>query len=260
MSDKFQCGDNPALVGYLYDECEPDERIAIAAHVAVCAACAAELAALESTRAHVASWAPPEADLGFQVVRGDVARSDAPRILTPSFASAPAPWWRQPIPAWAQAAAAVLIFAAGVSIGIARDGAIGGEARMAAQAPQAASAVQPAPAAAAPAAVSAQDLAALEERLRAEITQAQAAGAAAPAPRLVAAGGVSSDDLQALEQRLQSEMALRMTQMAREFEMQRRVDLARIGQELGPFNAEIMRQRQELNTVNNLIRTSLQGR
>ena len=35
MSDTFQCGDNTALVGYLYDECEPAERAAIDAHVDV---------------------------------------------------------------------------------------------------------------------------------------------------------------------------------------------------------------------------------
>ena len=48
MNEIFQCGDNAALVGYLYDECEPDERAAIAAHVAICAACTAELAARPS--------------------------------------------------------------------------------------------------------------------------------------------------------------------------------------------------------------------
>ena len=264
MSEKFQCGDNPALAGYLYDECEPDERAAIAAHVAVCAACAAELAALESTRAHLASWAPPEADLGFQIVRGDTVRPETGRILQPAFA--PATWWRQPIPGWAQAAAAVLIFAAGISIGVARDGAMSGGAQRTAAAPAAAPRVPSsvegqaqAAAATAATAVSAQDLAALEQRLRAEIVQARAAAEPA-SPRVVNTSGVSPADLDTLEQRLQSEMALRMTQMAREFEMQRRVDLARIGQEIGPFNAEIIRQRQDLNNVNNLIRTSLQGR
>ena len=78
MSEIFQCGDNTALVGYLYDECEPAERQAIDAHVAVCAACAAELAALGSTRLHLASWTPPEAELGFQVVR---ARGQGPSRL-----------------------------------------------------------------------------------------------------------------------------------------------------------------------------------
>ena len=50
MSQTFQCGENTALVGYVYDECEASERAAIDAHVAICAACAAELAALQSTR------------------------------------------------------------------------------------------------------------------------------------------------------------------------------------------------------------------
>jgi hypothetical protein len=120
-----------------------------------------------------------------------------------------------------------------------------------------------APAATAVPAVSAQDLAALEQRLRAEIVQARAAAQPA-SPRVVSTTGVSPADLDALEQRLRSELAMRMTQVATDFDRQRRVDMASIQQEFGRFNttagAEMIRQRQELNNVNNLIRTSLQGR
>ena len=55
MSHTFQCGENTALVGYVYDECEASERAAIDAHVAICAACAAELAALLTPAAHLAA-------------------------------------------------------------------------------------------------------------------------------------------------------------------------------------------------------------
>ena len=65
MSEKFQCGDTTELVGYLYDECEPAARTAIAAHVKVCGPCAAELSALRSTREQLAAWSPPDAELGF---------------------------------------------------------------------------------------------------------------------------------------------------------------------------------------------------
>ena len=54
MSETFQCGDNSALVSYLYDECEPAEREVIDAHVSMCAACAAEIAALQSAGARLA--------------------------------------------------------------------------------------------------------------------------------------------------------------------------------------------------------------
>jgi len=110
MTEIFECGDNSALVGYLYDECDAAERHAIEAHLAVCPACAAELAALGSTRLQLASWTPPEAELGFRIV------SDA----TPPNVVRPVRWWEQPLPAWAQAAAACLIFGAGLWLGVAR--------------------------------------------------------------------------------------------------------------------------------------------
>ena len=65
MTETFQCGNNAALVGYLYDDCEAHERMAIAAHVTVCAACAAELAALRATREQLAAWSPPDASLSL---------------------------------------------------------------------------------------------------------------------------------------------------------------------------------------------------
>ena len=63
MSDIFQCGDNPALVGYIYGECEPAERRAIEQHLRVCPACAAEIDALGVTRTQLAAWRPPDAQL-----------------------------------------------------------------------------------------------------------------------------------------------------------------------------------------------------
>jgi hypothetical protein len=46
MSQSFQCGDQSALVTYLYDECTPEERETIAAHLVLCVACAAEISGL----------------------------------------------------------------------------------------------------------------------------------------------------------------------------------------------------------------------
>ena len=110
MSQTFTCGDPGALVSYLYDECEPHERRAISAHVAVCRACAEELASLGATRELLGAWSPPDAQLGFRVV------SDAP----PSNVLRPPRWWQQPMPAWAQAAAAAVIFATGLTLGALR--------------------------------------------------------------------------------------------------------------------------------------------
>ena len=113
MNDRTSCATPEALVTYLYEECEPAERESIAAHVAICAPCAEEVRALGDTRAHLASWSPPSLSLGFQITRTESeqpAREETGRVLRP------AAWWKQPLPAWAQAAAAVVIFAAGMSV------------------------------------------------------------------------------------------------------------------------------------------------
>ena len=127
------CTDKAALIGFLYDDCETGEREQIAAHVADCPDCTAELASLSATRRQLAAWVPPQAALGFQVdstqVAGSLKGTQPFTLFEGGMAGAggPAraatPWWRQPLPAWGQAAAAVLIFAAGVGFGTGRTGA-----------------------------------------------------------------------------------------------------------------------------------------
>lgn len=261
MSEIFQCGDNAALVGYVYDECETTERRAIEAHLATCAACAAELAALSSTRLQLSSWTPPEADLGFRIV------SDA----GPSNVLRPARWWARPMPAWAQAAAAVVLFGAGLWLGV-----IQGRDVQPAPTTVAASSTAlstGAPSTAPATTVSADDLAALERRLRGEMAQLRATAAttattAAPAsgaPAVTAVEGQVLARVRALidesEQRQQRELAVRMTQIMRDFDTQRRVDLAQIQgnfrQIEGVTGAQVQEQRDMLNY---LMRVSQQGR
>lgn len=150
MNDTPACANHEALIAYLYDECEPAERAATAAHIAQCRACAEEIASLRDTRAHLAAWAPPEMPLGFQITRVEEAQSAT--VLRP------AQWWRRPLPAWAQAAAAVAIFAAGLSAGAARQAPTG---RISST-----PAASTAPALTTPA-VSRDDVARFEQRLRA---------------------------------------------------------------------------------------------
>ncbi|MBI4887738.1 MAG: hypothetical protein HY824_11645 [Acidobacteria bacterium] len=259
MSDIFQCGDNAALVGFLYGECEAAERAAIASHVAVCAACAAELAALEATRIQLASWTPPEVDLGFVISRPHAVAASGARRL------APAAWFIRPLPAWAQMVAAGMIFAAGLALGIARSSMDaervlgGGDGR--------GTVPVDATGASASAQVSPGELAALERRLRGEIAQIRTAAArdAAPAPSGASAAvarGAQGDvegplmaRVRALidesEQRQQRELALRTTQIVRDFDSQRRVDLTQIQRNFGEIEgltgAEAREQRQMLN-------------
>ena len=108
MNDMTVCGNYEALVSYLYDECDPAERETIAAHLATCVSCAEEIGGLRDARAHLASWTPPALPLGFQITRTESE--------TPANVLRPGQWWRQPLPAWAQVAAAALIFVSGMSV------------------------------------------------------------------------------------------------------------------------------------------------
>lgn len=165
MENTSGCDEGASLVAYLYDECEPGEREAVAAHLATCAACTAELQALKDTRRMMPAWAPPEAALGFQMT----AKHDAPATVL-----RPARWWQRPLPAWAQAAAAVLIFVAGLSAGSAREtmGPLPGAADRTAAADTApASVAEQAAGPAATPAASREELARLERDLRGEIAR-----------------------------------------------------------------------------------------
>jgi anti-sigma factor RsiW len=238
MNETFICGDHGALVSYLYDECAPDERRAISAHVAICSACAEELTALGATREQLATWTPPDAQLGFRIV------SDAP----PATVLRPPQWWRKPMPAWAQAAAAAAIFATGLTLGVMRGAAPTPAATVATSTNTTNS-------------ITRADLAALEQRLRAEMTQARRVSApiaAAPADaRLLEQVRAMIDDS---EQRQRRELALRTTEVVRDFDAQRSDDLARIERTIGQMDAttgvEVAQQRQ---MVNYLMRVSQRG-
>ncbi len=245
-STRDYCGNPAALAGYLYGECDPAERAAFEAHLAVCVSCAAELAALGATRSALASWTPPEVELGFQVT----SPRDGSNVLRP------ARWWQRPMPAWAQAAAAVAIFAAGALLGTGID-------RTAPR--EAAPAAAPQEFRAAPAAVTADDIARVEDRLRREIEALRVPGSDAAAVPASARAG-DDETLQRIrrllaesEERQQREFAMRLTQVLQEVESQRRLDLAMIertfGQMEGVTRPELAEQRQMLNY---LIRTAAQ--
>jgi hypothetical protein len=245
MSVMFECGDNAALVSYLYGECGAEEHAAVTAHLAICGACAAEVAALRATRGQLAAWAPPAAQLGFRVA------SEA----RPATVLRPARWWQRPTPGWLQAAAAVALFGIGLSLGVMRgrtpDGPAAATATVASQG--------------APPAVNAADLQALEQRLRTELAQMRAE----PVAREVSAPASSEAQILARvralieesEQRQRRELALRTAEIVRDVDAQRQVDWARVQRAMGQFEgtagAELQRQRQE---INNLIRVSQQPR
>ena len=98
--------DKELLIAYLYGELQPSERDAFDRHLAACADCRGDADGLRGTRTYLQSWAPPEPDLGFQIVR-------APHRVAPAST---ARWWRVS-PAWGLAAAAMFVGA--ISAGIA---------------------------------------------------------------------------------------------------------------------------------------------
>jgi len=254
------CGDPGALVSYLYNDGSADELNAIAAHVQACDLCTRDLAALGDTRDVLSAWAPPPTELGFSLSSSDVG--PIPAALTspggPSSAElAPRavsslPWWRQPTPVWMQAVAATVVFGAGLAVGTS-----GRDATPAAPAK-----------AGTPAAVSRSELSDLETRLRAELAQLKTPVAPAPVP-VQAAAPIDDETLMRRihtlvsesEERQRSELALRSTQVLRDIEIQRKVDIAQlqqnIGQIQGTTGAELLKQRELYNMLMN--NASLRG-
>lgn len=259
MNSEMRCGDPAAFAGYLYDEIDPADREAVERHLAECEICASEVEGLRSTRAQLAAWTPPEATLGFRIV------ADTPE---PSFqdASRPQPvvatspkWWRWPAaPAWAQAAAAIMLFAGGALLAAlmnmeVRYDQAGVTIRTGWQ-----QAAPPASAASATQNVSARELAALESRIRAEFKQARSAeesgkGVIAQPQQGGQTALASVDIMQRVrqivdesEQRQQRELALRLTQVVRELDTTHRADLERIERTVSPMEEQ---QRQMLNYI-----------
>jgi hypothetical protein len=221
----------------------------------VCPSCAAKLAALSGVRRELAEWAPPESTLGFTLV-------PTATVQRPAEVVRPARWSFAAVPAWAQAAAAALVVAAGLSIANLQirydaDGLVVTTGWMAPRAAAAASSEASMTAVAAPAAPEWQPaFAALESALRREMRELRAASAtsaAAPSKR----GEVSlqrvADLIEQSERRQNQQLALRLTQFGRDLEVQRRSDLVRINQGFGQFEgragAEIARQRQMLDYI-----------
>ena len=248
MTDTFQCGDPGGLVAYLYDECDPGERELIAAHITRCAACASEIDTLGATRRTLTAWTPPDMALGFEITRphdvGPAANSPA-RVLGPTIA-----WWRAPLPAWAQAAAAVVIFAAGLSLGVARSDSSGQSAALGAgEAPSAsrASATN----------VSREELAQLEQRLRAEMSQMRTVSSVASVPAPARGADALMTEVRALiaqsNEEQNRDFTLRLVDLASSVETQRRMDMASvrqsIGQQSGVIGTELRQYREAIDQI-----------
>lgn len=241
------------LMAFLYDEIAPAERTAFAAHAATCDRCRGELDGLGEVRTRLAQWTPP--------------------ALTPMLAHEPAPPPRRArlwstfrdAPAWMQVAAAMVCLgvgagAANLDITYTSSGLSvrTGWSRSAADAAQGATTHATVAADISGASVSSDapvsraDLAALDQQLRSEMRHVSAADATLV--RTVRTLIAES------ERKQQNELALRLAGAFADVEAQRKADLSRIDRAVGNAqNAsvrEVMRTRQELNSLSNFVRVS----
>jgi hypothetical protein len=251
MSITFTCDDKQTLVSYLYGEVDHDTRQAVDAHLAACDACAAEVTALGDVRSDIGLWVPPDVELDFQIVKK--SQLPAATVLRP------ARWW-QAVPGWAQAAAAILVLAAGAAIANVQvtSGPEGFSVSTGWMPPSSAPAVREA---SGPGVVAQNDeawraaLVSLEQQLRTEIRSAreQDTRVAARTPVDEATIRRVQQMIADSEQRHERALAMRFVEFTRDMNMQRRADLLTITRGVAGYEDELMRQRQ---TINNLIRVS----
>ena len=263
--------DSETLLDYLYEEGEPDQRRQIERHLAECKSCADVVRDFQSVRGQLSAWTPPTTQLGFKVVQE----------LPPADKIAPLKrGWHPPVArwsAWVQAAAALVLFLSGMAVSqlnvqyanggltvsFGRESGIGNResGRDVTLAPVPAVTMAVSPAAISP-----------EETLRQALASDQSRSAAGAGPRQAQAVPSSSRDaadsdallrrvqasIDRSEQRQQQELALRLAQVVRDFDAQRRADLLRVDQNFGQLEgqtgAAMARQRDEL--MNYLMRVS----
>jgi hypothetical protein len=229
MSTPFQCDDKDTLIAFVYGEVDDEMRRQVKAHLRACASCADEVDGLQAVRRDLLEWQPPEIGLNFAVVQKPAT------VLRPAR-------WSAPLPAWAQVAAAVLLFATGVAISNVRvhyggDGLTVTTGWMSPAAATGANqaALKPGAPAGTDSSAPTEDwrpaLIALEQNLRAEM---QAMRRTQPDVRDVSTPAVDTNALMRrvdarineTEQRHREELATRMTQFARDMQ----TDLFRLNQ------------------------------
>jgi anti-sigma factor RsiW len=243
------------LVGYLYGELTADDRAAFEAHAAECADCRLEVQGLRQTRQHLASWAPPEPDLDFTIVRGARAGvASRPRLF--AF-----------VPQWGLAAAAALLVLAGaaaianVEVRYGQDGTVVVRTGWSAPAEPAVAGTPPRAAVeAVRTSKPAEDLGALVTALARRVSALESSP---PAPvRVAASGGISVPELRRIlaeyEARQRTEMAVQVAQVWRDWTAARANDVAyfqkTLGQAQGLTNQQL---RQHRDSIESLYRVSV---
>jgi hypothetical protein len=243
MNDKVYCGNEEALISYLYDECAPGEREAIATHVSRCMSCAEEVQSLRLTRSQLTAWTPPGASLGFRITSEVSGGGPGPAAVLTSPR-----WWKQPLPAWAQIAAAVAIFAAGMTAGSSRGSAVDDRA----------SSTPSAQTQAVPASVSRQDF----DALRAEVSRLRsvtvpASGSVDDSALVRRVSSLVDQQVRASEARMRREFVNDTAQLVRDFQIIRAQDLSNVRASFDGFQRvtgeQLMQTRDAITRVNRVI-------
>lgn len=261
MIDSRLCPSKDDLVTYLYAEGEDGAQRAVEAHLEGCAACRTELDALSDVRASLTAWRAPE-------LAGHVHVFPA-RTTSGS-------WWQplaRPLVPLAAAATIVLGVAAGLAnldIRYGDDGLVirtgWSQPAGATAAVVTAPAVSPRPASTATPDDKAwrAELASLETRLRrdlapvpvvADVRQDRQDRSETPSLSPEVLRQVQSL-IDASEVRQQRNLALRMTELSRDFDGQRKADMVQIQQGLGFLEGRSAAERREM--MNYLLRVSSQ--
>jgi hypothetical protein len=241
------CDSKELLVAYLYDELDPSAKRTYEVHVSSCAECRSEIASLRATRGQIAMWTPPEPDLGFQIVRA---------------APPPPPSRFRIAPAWGLAAAAMLVAAIGAAIANldVRYDAAGLSVRTGWQhATGAAAAAQVVDSNGATTVDWKGRAEALDKRVR-DLEQSIAVMQASPIQRAAASDDSPAAVLERVrelvrqsEARQQRMLAVRLQQLTREVDSQRRVDLAAIDQGMARLQntsgAEVKQYRDAIQRI-----------
>jgi hypothetical protein len=236
------------VIAYLYDDIDPADRAAFDAHLQTCARCRTEIRALGGVREQLARWNPPEPNLIF---------GNSESVRNPQSAIRNDVRWWQQIPAWAQVAAAVLVL--GASIGLANFDVRYDKNGLSVRTGWMATAKSAADTAPAQAGVTRDELVAFEQRLRSELSDQQPVSAAAVSAPAAGADvlrrvrSIVDERVDESEKREKRELALRIAEAFSDFDAQRRQDLAKFGTIQNSTGYEVIRQRQQLDQMNNIL-------
>jgi hypothetical protein len=223
------------LTAYLYGEIDPAQRATFEGHIATCERCRKELADLQSVRLRLQEWEAPELAHPFvRIPAGVSIHPDVPTIVSTDGNDVARSRARvRDLPVWAQTAAALLVL--GVSAGIANLDVHYDQSGLSIRTGWSRALMRPVPESPAPLPAAAPwraDLTALERQLRTEFrgvtsaapTTLPARDAAADAQLLRRVRAMFEDS----ERKQQNELALRIAELAGEWETKRKTDLKNI--------------------------------